>query len=191
MKNIPNILSVIRILLIIPFVVLIFDGYHTIAGIILLVSALTDILDGVLARQFNWVSDFGKILDPAADKMTQVAVCIVLAIMKPQYIVFFAIMLIKELLMVIASGYLLKKGASPAAAKWFGKAATVVFYFTMILMVIFPNIPATVETILLGLTTALVVFAFVKYVIMFVKINNTSKIVGSKTTSLGANKEKV
>ncbi|MEG2770199.1 MAG: CDP-alcohol phosphatidyltransferase family protein [Oscillospiraceae bacterium] len=191
MKNIPNILSVIRILLIIPFVVLIFDGYHTIAGIILLVSALTDILDGVLARQFNWVSDFGKILDPAADKMTQVAVCIVLAIMKPQYIVFFAIMLIKELLMVIASGYLLKKGASPAAAKWFGKAATVVFYFTMILMVIFPNIPATVEIILLGLTTALVVFAFVKYVIMFVKINNASKIVGSKTTNLGANKEKV
>ena len=77
-KTIPNLLCVIRILLVPLFVILYVKGYPIMAVSIVVVSGLTDCFDGKIARKFNQVSDLGKLLDPIADKLTQIAVAMVL-----------------------------------------------------------------------------------------------------------------
>lgn len=170
MKNIPNILSGIRILLIPVFAALMLTGHYIWAGAVLVVSAASDVVDGIIARRFNWVSNLGKVLDPVADKLTQAVVCIVLAVLNREYIVFSVIMIAKEIIMVTLGGWLFKKRQSPVSSRWFGKAATVMFYFTMCLLVFFPQIPKAAAYTLLGITTALVLFAFANYAVMFVKL---------------------
>ena len=81
LKNIPNILSIIRILLIFVFVYTFFalDNLY-VALIVFLVAGATDVVDGFLARRYNWITTLGKILDPVADKMMQFAALICLLI---------------------------------------------------------------------------------------------------------------
>ena len=73
LKHIPNILTVIRILLIPIIVVFIFIGNYILAFIFFTISGITDIADGFIARKFNLISNFGKLMDPLADKLTQIA----------------------------------------------------------------------------------------------------------------------
>ena len=75
-KHIPNILTVARFFLI-PFVIysLVVDNY-LMAFIFLTISGLTDVLDGFIARKFNFITNFGKLIDPLADKATQISVLI-------------------------------------------------------------------------------------------------------------------
>ena len=85
-KHIPNILTVARFFLI-PFVIyaLVVDNY-LMAFIFLTISGLTDVLDGFIARKFNFITNFGKLIDPLADKATQVSV--LLALMRKSIIPF-------------------------------------------------------------------------------------------------------
>ena len=73
-KNIPNALTIVRFILI-PFIVYyILTGQYIAGFVILTISGLTDILDGFIARKFNFITNFGKLIDPLADKTTQIAV---------------------------------------------------------------------------------------------------------------------
>ena len=73
MKHVPNILTIVRFILI-PFIVYFaMKEQYIITTIILIISGITDILDGIIARKFNFITDFGKLMDPLADKATQVA----------------------------------------------------------------------------------------------------------------------
>ena len=75
-NTIPNWLSYIRIALIPVFAVLFYKGYVGWAMLVLGLSGLSDFLDGKIARKFNQVSDLGKIIDPVADKLTQITIAI-------------------------------------------------------------------------------------------------------------------
>ena len=70
-KNIPNILTMLRFVLI-PFILyfLSIDNY-ILTFVFLTLSGITDVLDGFIARKFNFITDFGKLIDPLADKATQ------------------------------------------------------------------------------------------------------------------------
>ena len=120
--TIPNIMSVIRIILIIPFIYFYFQSRYILSTILLIASGLTDAVDGFIARKFNMISNLGKILDPLADKITQIAVVVCLtikhAILLPLLIVFG----IKELFMLLGATHLLKSGKRPAEAKWWAKS---------------------------------------------------------------------
>lgn len=175
MRHIPNILSALRILMIPFFVIEMLSGNTTFAAVILAVSGLTDLLDGYLARHFNWITDVGKVLDPVADKLTQVTVCVVLLYVLRSFWIFFIIMLLKELVMITLGGYLLKKGAKIDGARWFGKAATVCFYVFMTLIVLFPAMPTGIVVAMLVITTAFVVFAFARYIPLFFTLKSTTK----------------
>ncbi len=143
--TIPNLLSVIRIILIPIFVHLFNIGDIKGALIILLLSGLTDSLDGKIARRFNQISPLGKLLDPAADKLTQITIAIMLfmefnksqssAVRSFRYV--FLLFLIKELTMVIGSLILLAKNIRPCAAEIYGKVATFTFYTVMFLIIAF------------------------------------------------------
>ena len=175
MKHIPNILSTIRILLIPVFVWLMFEDRYIASAIILAASGLTDLFDGWLARRFGWVSDVGKVLDPAADKMTQVTVCVVLAIKMPTFRIFFALLLFKDLVMLILGGWLLKKKVHIEGARWFGKVVTTLFYVVMVVLIFFPNIPAWATWSMLGVVTVLAFIAGLMYIPQFRKYRQEAK----------------
>mgnify|MGYP000496872628 FL=1 len=138
-NTIPNWLSFIRIALIPVFAVLFVQGHQLIAVIIMIIAALTDLFDGKIARKFNQVSNLGKLLDPIADKLSQMAIVIVLLYSywdNPiKYLFFFFI--VKEVVMILGGALLLSKGMRPTAAEIWGKVATNVFYIAMIFVLAF------------------------------------------------------
>lgn len=79
LNQIPNILTILRIVLIAPFALAVYDGNYSLALIIFFVAGLSDGIDGFLARQFNWKSRFGAIADPLADKLLLVTAYVMLA----------------------------------------------------------------------------------------------------------------
>ena len=169
--TIPNLLSVLRILLILPFVYFFMTGNVLLAGLMLALSGLSDVFDGMIARKFNQVTDLGKMLDPVADKLTQGTVAICLAIWEPVLLPILAIFIVKELAMLAGGIYLvLKRKKRPTAAKWYGKVGTALFYlsFTAIVAMRFFNIDnLAVTIILLAVTAAFMVYAFYEYFKIF------------------------
>lgn len=136
-NTIPNWLSFLRIALIPVFTVMFIKGMYIPAFITMIAAAVTDLLDGKIARKYNMISNLGKILDPIADKLSQIAIVIILIIKfwdgYLKYILF--LFIVKELLMVFGGALLLAKGMRPVAAEMWGKVATTVFYIFMIIII--------------------------------------------------------
>lgn len=130
-KYVPNILTIIRFLLIPVIVIFTLQGNFIATIIVLTISGLTDILDGYIARRFNFISDFGKLVDPLADKATQIALIGTLAIQKIIPIWILIIVLFKEFLMVAGASFLYGKELV-VSSKWYGKLATVLFYIALV-----------------------------------------------------------
>ena len=144
-NTIPNWLSYLRIVLVPVFAVLFLKGYIGWALIVLAISGLSDFFDGKIARKFNQVSELGKIIDPVADKLTQITIAVLFYIYFKNSTVdliksfswVFLIFVIKELVMVVFGGLMLLLNMRPGAAEIWGKAATMVFYIVMIVIVLF------------------------------------------------------
>ncbi len=143
MKNIftvPNIISFIRLLLIPIFVVIYFtddiENKYLLCILIVIISGFSDILDGIIARKCNMISDLGKILDPIADKLTQVVIVLCLVIKHPVLQPMFLVLFFKELLTLFASIYVLSSGTKPISARWWGKLSTIVIFLTMVYTVL-------------------------------------------------------
>ncbi len=178
-KNItvPNILSVLRIIIIVPFVLLFVKDNYILSGVLLVLSGLSDLLDGLIARKFNQVTDLGKMLDPLADKLTLMAVMMCVGIKLPNIFPFMIILVIKEVLMLIAGLVLINRKQVPPAAKWYGKLATVVFYFsitTIILLKAFWNIENEYVNLIFMLVTAMcMIYALARYFKTFILMMNS------------------
>ncbi len=141
--TIPNLLSVIRILLIPVFAYLFYNDEKIWAVVILALSGLSDTFDGQIARKFNQISALGKVLDPVADKLTQITIAVMLFIdfkTASNPIInalgwVFLVFLIKEAIMIIGGLIMLLLNIRPGAAEFWGKAATVVFYVGMVIII--------------------------------------------------------
>ena len=130
-RNIPNILTVSRFFFI-PFIFGAILNYQFLtAAILLTISGLTDVLDGIIARKFNFVSNFGKLIDPLADKANQLFTLIALAYINiiPWWILI--VVFSKELLMVAGASFLYGKKLV-VSSRWFGKLSTVLFYLAIV-----------------------------------------------------------
>lgn len=138
-NTIPNWMCFVRIALIPVFSVLFVKESYIAAFIVMIVAALTDVFDGKIARKYNMVSNLGKILDPIADKLSQIAIVVILIVKfwsfdgPLKYLLF--LFIFKELVMVIGGAILLSLGMRPVAAEVWGKVATVVFYTFMITII--------------------------------------------------------
>lgn len=140
--TIPNLLSLFRLCLI-PLIVWLYCGrewYVAAIGVILL-SGASDIVDGFIARKYHMVSDFGKILDPVADKLTQAALLICLLFRYPLMWALIVVFALRELGMIVMGAWVMKKKDEVNSAKWYGKLNTVVIYTVMMALILFPNIP--------------------------------------------------
>lgn len=138
--TLPNLLSIIRLMLI-PVIVYLycFEEQYIAAMAIIIISGLTDVVDGIIARKFDMVSDFGKILDPIADKLTQITVIFCIATRVSEVWLLVGMFVIKETVMLIMGMVAIKKLDSVNSAKWYGKANTVILYAAMVLFMIFPE----------------------------------------------------
>ncbi len=173
--NIPNALSLLRLLLLPVFAALyLMSGEHPAllywSFAVLALSGVTDSLDGIIARKFNQITDLGKILDPVADKLTQVTVILCLAIRNPAVVGLLVICLVKELCQGIGGLFLLRRGGKIQGAKWYGKVSTFVFYGVMALIVLWPGMPAPLMVALIAVVALLMLFAFFNYMRMFFHI---------------------
>ena len=141
-KNIPNILTIIRFILIPIILNFIFQGDYISGIIIFSISGLTDVLDGFIARKFNLISNFGKLMDPLADKLTQISVLAALVSVKIIPVWILAIVVLKELIMVVGASFLYGKDVV-VYSKWYGKLATVLFYLAIVVSLFIKQLELT------------------------------------------------
>lgn len=177
--TIPNLLSFLRILVIPPLAICFLKEDYIMSGVLLVVSGLSDMFDGMLARRLNQVTQLGKMLDPVADKLTLITVIICMNILYPQILLFVVVLFAKEFIMLCGGAVLLKMKVKPPAAKWYGKVATAVFYTSIIVIVLLKaiwniNSPA-VTFILFGITAVFMIFALLKYGAIFFKLIKEKK----------------
>ena len=165
--NIPNCLCFFRILLIPLFLyvyfVADFKNRYLVAAFVLVISGISDFLDGFIARKFNMVTDFGKFIDPVADKLTQFVLAITLLFSYPLAWILLIIIILKDLMLAIVGLYLYDYGLKITGASWWGKIATAYFYIIVIVLIGL-HIPNTVISFVLIITgSVLMLLSFILY----------------------------
>ena len=162
--TIPNLLSLFRLCLIPVFMWLYcVEKNYLWTGIVLIISGLTDTVDGIIARKFNMISDLGKVLDPIADKVTQAAMLFCLLTRFPLMIAPLALMVVKEFFMGVTGLMVIQKTGKVFGADWHGKVNTWLLYAMMILHVFWYNIPDIVSKVLIGICVVMMLISLVLY----------------------------
>ena len=143
--TIPNILSLFRIILAVIFLDIsvkfgIAEKRSTLL-IILVISGITDFLDGQIARRFDMVSDLGKILDPIADKLTQGVLLISFLYQYKMAKYVLVLFLIIETYMGVMGLKTIATTGKNEGAMWYGKVSTAFFYAAMVILFLFSQIP--------------------------------------------------
>ena len=172
--TIPNILTYIRILLV-PAFVLVYTNSRSLSGhiwaiAIVAISALTDIVDGIIARKYNMITDLGKIIDPIADKAMQFAMIFCVVVRYRLIWILFAIYAVKELVSLAFSSYLFKHGKHIEGANWAGKLCTVVLYAVMLALIAIPKIPDRIVKIMIAVSAAFMILAFIVYMSAYIRL---------------------
>jgi CDP-alcohol phosphatidyltransferase len=173
--TIPNLLSLIR-LAIIPFICIayFYGKYFAAAGLIVL-SALTDIADGIIARKCNMTSDLGKMLDPFADKMTEGVLILALAFTYRPMIALVVTFALLEITKGIMGSLAVKKTGEVKSAKWFGKLNTAYLYETILVMIIFRDMDELVIKIKVAVAFIFMAASFVLYLLIYCESIRLSK----------------
>ena len=169
--TIPNLLSLFRLLLIPVYIVIYLNAadeshYYLSAGI-LAVSCMTDLIDGKVARHFNMISTVGKILDPLADKATQFALIVCLAMRYPVLVHIMVLFVIKESFQLIAGGFALRKGKMLEGALLPGKICTTVLFISLIALVMIPQMRYDIVTLIAAVDAMFMLISFVSYVLAY------------------------
>lgn len=181
--TIPNLLSLFRLVLI-PVYAYIYlnateDYQYLIAGTIMAVSCITDMIDGKIARRFNMVSTLGKILDPLADKITQFTLTLCLSLKYPILIPVLALFMVKEIFQVTVGIVNLRRGKMLPGALMAGKVCTTILFVSLIALVLFPNMdPRLVNGIAL-IDSVFLSISFVSYILAY--FGKNSKVQDMKT----------
>lgn len=162
--TIPNLLSLFRLILI-PVIVWLywFRKDYFPAGVLLIVSGLTDLADGYIARHFHAVSNVGKILDPIADKLTQAAMLFCLVTRFPLMAAPFGFLVIKEVFIGTTGLLMIRKTGKVVGADFHGKVATTLLYAMMILHIFWIDIPSTVSAVSILICLVSMAFTLLTY----------------------------
>ena len=167
--TIPNMLSVFRLILIPVYIAIYLHEDYYIAGSILAVSCLTDLIDGQIARRFNMISTVGKFLDPLADKATQISLTVCLAIKHPILWILAGLLAVKESFQFIAGWITFRKGKMLIGALLSGKICTTVLFLSLIIMVLMPGLPEQAVNIITLVDGIVMGIAFIHYAITYYK----------------------
>lgn len=171
MKNeyftIPNLMGYFRILLIPVFCVLYYHsenaGCFYGAVIVLCLSFLSDFFDGKIARRFHQVTEWGKMLDPIADKLTQAALAIMCTVHFPATIWLFLLFAAKEVYMGVMGLFVIRKKHQVFGAERFGKIGTAGLDFGILALILFPGMPLLVSNLLILVLMILMIVTWILY----------------------------
>ena len=169
--TIPNLLSLFRLLLIPVYMVIYLKAQETkdyiIAGVILALSCLTDMVDGKIARKYNLITTLGKFLDPLADKITQFTLILCLAIRHPVLWSVFILFVMKELYQLVAGAMAAHHGYILKGALFSGKVCTTILFTSLVTLVIFPNLSETTVSLIALIDGVFLMVAFADYFITY------------------------
>ncbi len=179
--QIPNILCYIRFLLIPVFVILYIESEYPKeylrAAAVVMVSGITDFLDGFIARRFDMVTELGKLIDPLADKLTQASLIFVLVVKIKWMFLLLILFVIMQLFLLIAGLVMLKKNARLSGAKWFGKVSTTVFYLVMLVLVSYPTLNTNIANLLMLVCGGFLLLSFLMYIREYVLLYRSTKTI--------------
>ena len=166
---IPNILTTGRLVLVPIFAYLVLGAKNLpAAALVFVLSGITDVVDGYIARRFNMVSNFGKVYDPFVDKLMQITAVVCLAIAKIIPIWIIVVVLVKELAMIVIGGVLYLKKIV-VYSHWYGKAATVIFYTIIFVMILWQGITPGWTAALLTVLIVTMLAAACAYLVDIIK----------------------
>lgn len=165
--TIPNLMGYFRILIIPVFLWLYYHARSTneyvVSFVVLFLSYLTDFFDGKIARKLNCVTDFGKMLDPFADKLTQCAIAIAVLFKVPNVKYFLILFVCKEFYMGVMGLYILKKYNVLHGAQFYGKAYTWVVDFGIMALLFFTNMSSSVANGIIVFMIAVLILTWILY----------------------------
>ena len=169
--TVPNLLSFLRILMI-PLILWLYIGRsnYLLAAAVVLLSGITDVADGYIARTFHMVSDLGKVLDPIADKLTQAALVICLVTRYRWMLPVLVLLVIREIMLGICGMILLTRHGVIDGAKWYGKLSTAVVYISMMILILDPSQPAALLTTLIVLCCGVILFSCIQYASFYYRL---------------------
>lgn len=168
--SVPNLLSYLRLAMI-PFICMMYKQQRYLGTTILVVlSGMTDLLDGYIARHYDMITDLGKIVDPIADKLTQLALVLLLIDRYPWFIYLVLLLVIKDVFMGIMGLVVLHKKQEVYGAIWCGKLATMTFYLVMVVLLFFPHININVAGVLSMLCGSMMLLSLMVYTVYDIKL---------------------
>ena len=131
--TVPNLLSLLRLAMI-PLLLWLYlkKQAYLLTAVVVALSGATDIIDGIIARKYDLVSDLGKALDPIADKLTQIAMLYCLATSFPEIQILLVLLVLKEVITGIMSLISIGRTGKVEGAQWHGKVTTVLLYAIII-----------------------------------------------------------
>ncbi|MBN2851858.1 MAG: CDP-diacylglycerol--glycerol-3-phosphate 3-phosphatidyltransferase [Clostridia bacterium] len=174
MKNLPNIITAFRLILVPVFSYYLCKEEFFIAFLVFAIAAWSDVLDGYLARKYKAVTNFGKICDPLADKALQLSALIILFLIGKLRIIFVIIILLKELTLILG-GILLYKKKLIVPAQWYGKFASLLLNSAIAATILFPLGEIAVD-IIISISVAVTLFALLMYIKNYINIYRESKV---------------
>ena len=164
--TIPNFLSFLRLCMI-PLIIWLYCAQknYVLTAVVLVLSGLTDTVDGFIARRFNMVTDLGKALDPIADKLTQASVMFCLLTRFQMMLVPLLLLIFKEVCNGIMSLFVIKKTGKVCGADWHGKVCTWLLYAMMFLHIVWFDIPREWSTVLISICVIMMTVSFALYMV--------------------------
>jgi len=164
--TIPNVLSFIRLMLIAPTGIILWNGENVLAATLALLGGLLDIADGIIARKYNQTSELGKIIDPLADKLFVAVLVVILFIQNRLPLWFILAVISRDLLIIIGGAIISTKIKIVPPSNWLGKITALTIGITILSIIV--NIEK-IYTILMYLSVVLIVSSFVNYVVSVTK----------------------
>lgn len=182
--TIPNLLSLFRLLLI-PVYASVYltatENYQfLLAGVVLAVSCLTDMVDGKIARKYNMITTLGKVLDPLADKLTQLTLTICLSLKYPVLYPVLGLFVIKELFQLVLGVVFLRRGKMLPGALMAGKVCTTVLFISLIALVLMPHIHPAAVKVIAAIDALFLTISFVSYAMAYFGKNVKVQDIGSE-----------
>lgn len=169
--SIPNLLSLFRLALIPVYATVYLTATQryqfVLAGVILAVSCLTDMIDGKIARKFNMITTLGKVLDPLADKLTQLTLTICLSMKYPVLYPVLGLFVLKELFQLTLGVVFLRRGKMLPGALMAGKVCTTVLFISLIALVLLPDIHPSAVTFIAVMDAVFLAISFVSYLLAY------------------------
>ncbi len=142
--------------------------WYIVTMILVAVSAITDVIDGKIARKYNLVSEIGKVLDPVADKLTQFALIVCLSTRYENMVYLAATLFLREMLMLFFGLFATVKKRGMFSSKWYGKLPTVTIYLSVIALLIYPDMPLKIVNVMMIIAETLIIVSMVLYVRLFI-----------------------